>query len=174
MKIIRWKLTFKKIQRRHIHRRRTRFCLNGQFQLKNPYWQQHPLPLSGRVLVSFNWCLIMWDHSQIRYTIHNLRFVRFGKATSYLLSSYCWWDRVFELRASLWSVCYIILSFDRFCNIYSMLYNFGLIKTRSIATVKISFRLQQYFVDNWKRWWTTRTDARYWIFDTGCEILSFL
>jgi len=36
-----------------------------------------------------------------------------------------------------------------------------------IAGVKIPFRLGQDFVDNSKRWWTTRTDARYWILDTG-------
>ena len=83
-----------------------RICLNGQFQLKKsiltstpaaviklgigsvelmPQYVGLPCPaLARRAKSDLSWSSFSKDGSQSRYTIHNFRFVRFGKATSYL------------------------------------------------------------------------------------------
>lgn len=61
-----------------------RICLNGQAQLKNRYRQQHPLPLSGWVLVPFIWYLNMSCYSLSRNTIRFFPLIRTEKAMSYL------------------------------------------------------------------------------------------
>jgi hypothetical protein len=80
-------LSLKKIQPRAHRLSRPEFAEMLNPNLKNQYWQQHPLPLSAWVLVRFTWCLNMWGQRWCRYTIVRFRFIHFEKATSYLLKA---------------------------------------------------------------------------------------